>query len=137
MEPATNKYSQFKMKTLLDAVQKAGFEFSDPKFRGKLTTTHRNKIISDVKKLQDALIPKLNAIDRMTVSFFPPGSHIEHQQVQSQEDLMDFSKVREPSRFGTVVGHEGNKVLVQLEGVTYFVRADPGNLRLRFIRSII
>lgn len=137
MEKVINKFSQFKMKTLLTAVQDAGAKFSDPKFREKMTGEKRRRYIAEVGEMQRALMEKLDHMDRLSPDFFPPSAYIEYEQYESPEDAMDFNKVKEPSRFGRVVGHENGKVLVQLEGIKYFVRAEPVNLRLRFIRSII
>ena len=137
MEQAINRYSQFKVKTLLESVQKAGKQFSDPKFRKEMSYTKRSQFVEHVSELQRALIPKLEKMDRMSVEFFPPAALIEYHPVENPDDLFDFNKQREPSRFGHVVGHEGRKVLVQLEGLACFFRADPQNLRLRFIRTIM
>lgn len=134
MYPDT-KYDQFSFGSLLRGVQSCGHLLSISSSK-KMSSSERRKQIDQIRPYQSALIRKLEKMDRMQPSYFPVGAFVEHNQIQSDEDFFDFSKQREPTRYGVVKGHEGQFVIVQFDKETNLIRAYPINLKLRFVRSV-
>lgn len=135
MYQATNRYEQFSVVSLLRAVQQCGHLLSISS--AKTTPAQkRRKMIDDIRPLQTALMSKLEKMDRMDPHFFPVGAFVGYNQIQSDEDFFDFSKQREPARYGIVKGHEGQFVIVQFDREENLIRANPINLKLRFVRSV-
>lgn len=131
----TTIYDTIKTETLLKAVQRTALLMREKDFKKKNTQTKIQKIDHDLKEIRAALIPRLRKMDRNDPKFFPQGSYVQYTRRISSEEFANFDLIPEERiKYGIVAGHHDSHVLVQFEGEGYFVRVDPPDLLLRFIR---
>lgn len=132
----TNKYNIVSVNTLIKGVQEIAVQLADKDFRKKTPASKKGRMQADMQMMRNSLHARLPKLDRTKPAFFPIQSYVIYHKVQPERDIWEFNgpDLYIPDKYGVVVEHDGDKVLVQFEGEEHWVRVDPGDLILRFIR---
>ncbi len=134
-----NKYMQLSRDALIRGVQDLAVRLLDQKEKKRHKTTSYLRSMAELGQARQALITKLSEGDRNRPDFFPLDALIEYKKEQPQEDVFDFNRnvVVQPPRPGKVVAHEGDMLVVHLDGDPFPIKVWPAHVKLRFIRTTV
>jgi len=125
----TNKYEPFKTETLVKAIQRGVIALADPETKKDV------KIQRQVNEMRSVVIPRLTKMNRMDPLFFPEGVIVLFHKYQPPQDFDDWGpSTRIPDRNGIVTGHDGEHVIVRLEGEVEEMKIRPEDLKIKHIR---
>lgn len=125
----TNRFAPFTTPTLIKAIQRSVVLLSTPE--GK----KENKIRQQLYEMRAEVIPRLLKMNRFDPLFFPVEVHVQYHKYQPPQAWDDWGpSVQVPDRFGVVTGHDGEHVLVRLEGEVNDTKIKPEDLKIIYIR---